>query len=120
MSLGRRLFGLIADCVLAALVTPLLLRIFGAHAMSAQAQNYWAVLVWFVITVVGVGLFGFTPGMALLGFRIARVDGAPMVGPLRAIVRSALVFTIVPAAICDADQRGLHDRAVGTIAVALR
>jgi uncharacterized RDD family membrane protein YckC len=118
--MGRRLVGFLVDCVLAGLVTTLLLRVLGVHAQNMQTQNYWAVVVWFVITVAGVGFFGFTPGMALFGIGVARIDGAVMVGLPRAVVRSVLVAIIVPAAVWDADHRGLHDRAAGTIAVAMR
>jgi hypothetical protein len=33
------------------------------------------------------------------------------------VVRTALVALFVPAVITDADQRGLHDRAAGTLLV---
>ena len=36
-------------------------------------------------------------------------------GPLRAAGRAVLLGLAVPALIFDADQRGLHDRAVGTV-----
>jgi uncharacterized RDD family membrane protein YckC len=82
--------------------------------------NYWAMLVWFVITVGAVSFFGFTAGMAALGIRVARLDGATMVGPLRAIPRTLLTAVIIPAAIWDADGRGMHDKAVGTVVLRTR
>jgi uncharacterized RDD family membrane protein YckC len=79
-----------------------------------------ASLVWFVITVVMVGLFGFTAGKLLLGMQVVRLDGTAMVNPLRALPRTLLVALIVPAAIMDADGRGLHDRVTGTVVVRTR
>ena len=82
--------------------------------------NYWAVLVWFLISVGAVSLFGFTPGKFALGQRVVRLDGATMVGPLRAVPRALLTALVLPAAITDANGRGLHDRAVGTVVVRTR
>jgi uncharacterized RDD family membrane protein YckC len=58
--------------------------------------------------------------MAALGIRVARLDGATMVGPLRAVPRTLLTAIIIPAVIWDADNRGVHDRAVGTIVLRTR
>jgi len=82
--------------------------------------NRWAILVWFLLTVVLVSVAGFTVGMALLGIRVMRVDGTAMVGPLRAIPRTVLVGVIIPAVIWDADGRAIHDRLTGTIVVRSR
>lgn len=117
---GRRLAALVVDCVLAGLVTSLFSHPDFTNAAAMQAQNYWSVLTWFVITVVGTAFFGFTPGMAALGFRVARLDGADMLLPLRAIVRAALVAVIVPACVWDVDRRGLHDKATGTVTILMR
>ena len=38
-------------------------------------------------------------------------------GLWRPIVRSVLLALVIPAVIWDADQRGLHDKAVGTVLV---
>lgn len=81
-------------------------------------QN-WSVAVWAVMTVLAVGIFGFTPGQALLGIRVARVDGAALVG-FWAIPRTALTFVIVPPLITDADGRGIHDRLCRTIVIRTR
>jgi len=111
-SMGRRLTALLVDCVLATLVTSLFVHVQFARL---EALNYWSLLTWFVLTVAGTWFFGATPGMALLGLRLARVDGHPTLPPWRAAARAALVVLIVPAVIWDADHRGLHDKATGTI-----
>lgn len=116
-SLGRRLLGLVVDCVLAELIASLFVRP-GAGVSAAehvQTLNYWGLITWFLITVIGTGFFTMTPGMLLVGVRVVRVDGAPMLLPLRAIVRAVLVAVVVPAVIWDGDRRGLHDKAAGTI-----
>jgi uncharacterized RDD family membrane protein YckC len=119
-SRGARLGALLLDLVIAALVTSLFVRVDVADPDVMRTFNYWSLLVWFVISVGAVGLFGFTAGMAALGIRVARLDGATMVGPLRAIPRAALTAVLIPAVIWDADSRGLHDKAVGTVVVRTR
>jgi uncharacterized RDD family membrane protein YckC len=111
-STGSRAIALLIDAVLSGLVAGLF--------TAPELPRNWSLLAWFVITVVAVSFFGFTPGMAILGIRVVRLDGAAMVGPLRAVPRTVLVALIIPAAIWDADGRGLHDKLVGTIVVRTR
>jgi uncharacterized RDD family membrane protein YckC len=117
---GVRLGAFLVDLVLMSLVTSLFVDVDVNRPDVMQNFNYLAGLVWFVVTVVMVGFFGFTPGKAFLGLRVVRMDGAAMVTPLRAIPRTILTAVLVPAAIADADGRGLHDRAVGTVVVRTR
>lgn len=84
--------------------------------------------VWFVIGVVTVTLFGFTPGQFVVGMRVARVDHGPermadevegrasvaAVGPIRAVMRQLMIVFLVPALMNDYNGRALHDRATGT------
>ncbi|MQA11197.1 MAG: hypothetical protein GEU98_22085 [Pseudonocardiaceae bacterium] len=111
-STGRRAAALLIDVIVAGLVAGLF--------TAPELPRNWSVLAWFLITVVTVSLFGFTPGKAVLGVRIVRMDGASMVGVPRTVVRTVLIFLIIPAVIWDADRRGLHDRAAGTIALCTR
>jgi uncharacterized RDD family membrane protein YckC len=84
----------------------------------ALPQN-WSLLVWAVISIVAVGLFGFTPGQAMCGIRVAPLGGRALVG-LWAIPRTALIFVIVPVLLTDVDGRGLHDRFARTVVVRTR
>jgi uncharacterized RDD family membrane protein YckC len=117
--LGRRLLALIVDCVLAALVTSLFVRPDLTHPDHVQSANYWSLLVWFVMTVLGTTLFAATPGMIMFGLRVGRITGT-ILPPWRAAVRAVLVALIVPAVIWDVDRRGLHDKAAGTIVLTIR
>ena len=47
---------------------------------------------------------------------MVRLDGRP-VGPLWALVRTALLLVVIPALLWDRDYRGLHDRATHTVVV---
>lgn len=101
---GRRLVGVGVDWLLALLVSSTLL-----------GGDPWATLGLFaVLHLVGVATVGGSPGHLLLRMRVLRVDGA-WPGPLRALVRVVLLCLVIPAAVWDADQRGMHDRLAGTV-----
>jgi uncharacterized RDD family membrane protein YckC len=55
-------------------------------------------------------------GHLVLGMRVVPLTGGAL-APWRALLRTVLVSLFVPAVIMDADQRGLHDRAAGTLLV---
>lgn len=74
-------------------------------------------LIWFVIGVAAVTLFGFTPGQYFLRLRTVRIDAPVTVGFVRALARQALLVFVVPALFTDSDGRGMHDRATGTALV---
>lgn len=117
---GRRLLALLLDLVAASLLTSLFFQPqFDAPAVMREF-NTIAIGVWVLITVVPVAFFGFTPGMAGCGIRVGRLDGAQFVGIWRALVRCALTFVVIPAAVRNADSRGWHDRLTGTVVVRLR
>jgi uncharacterized RDD family membrane protein YckC len=107
-----RALALLVDAVLSGFVAGLF--------TAPDLPRNWSLLAWFLITVTAVSFFGFTPGMKICGIRVARLGGAAMVGPLRAVPRTLLVALIIPAVVWDADRRGLHDRLVGTVVVRTR
>ena len=75
-------------------------------------------LLWLILGIVCGWLFARTPGMMALGMGVARVDvPGQRVGFWRAAVRTILTGFILPAAMVDADGRGLHDRATGTTVI---
>lgn len=111
-SLASRAGALVIDALLAALVAGLF--------TAPELPKNWSLLSWFLITVVAVSFFGFTPGMGALGIRAVRMDGATMIGPVRAIPRTILVGLIIPALLMNQDGRGLHDRLTGTIVLRFR
>jgi hypothetical protein len=48
--------------------------------------------------------------------RVVPVAGGYL-GPWRPFARTALLCLVIPAVIWDTDQRGMHDRLVGTVLV---
>lgn len=116
----RRLLALVVDLVVASLLTAIFTRPDYSDVASMQGHNLWSLAGWAVITVVPVAFSGFTPGMALTGIRVARLDGRAVVGLWRAVLRCALTFFIIPAAVRNADGRGWHDRLTNTVVVTMR
>ncbi|EIE97754.1 hypothetical protein SacglDRAFT_00812 [Saccharomonospora glauca K62] len=117
---GRRLLALVVDLVLASLLTALFTRPDYSDLAAMQEHNFWALATWAVITVVPVALFGFTPGMAVTGIRVARLDGKAVIGLWRAALRCVLTFFVIPAAVRNPDNRGWHDRLTNTVVVSMR
>jgi uncharacterized RDD family membrane protein YckC len=94
---------------------------FGVAWLFTQPElpRNWSLLVWAAMTVMAVGSFGFTPGQAAVGIRVAPIDGRTFVG-LWAVPRTVLTFVIVPPLLQDADGRGLHDRICRTVVIRSR
>ncbi|GAB2840364.1 RDD family protein [Streptomyces deserti] len=108
---GRRLGALAVDWGLCLLIAYGLIT----HGYN-QATSNWALLIFFVLSVLTVGTVGFTPGKRLFGLRVLTLDTGT-VNPLRALLRSVLLCLAIPALIWDRDGRGLHDRLARTVEV---
>ena len=69
-----------------------------------------------LIQVIFLLLLNGSIGHVILGMRVVPVRPGYL-GVWRPIVRTILLCLVIPAVIFDKDQRGLHDRWVGTILV---
>ncbi|WP_317451051.1 RDD family protein [Microbacterium thalassium] len=101
--LGRRVGALFLDYGAAYLIS----GFFGWDALAILVI-FAAIQLVFIPTLQG------SPGHRIFGLRIVRADGA-WVGLWRPIIRTLLLIVVIPAVIWDVDQRGLHDKAAGTI-----
>ena len=106
-SMGRRLLALIIDWLLCMLI-----------AYWLTHSQFWTIVVFAIEDYVLTALTGSTVGKRLLGIRVIRTNGG-LVGPRWALVRTAILLTVVPPLLTDRDLRGLHDRASDTIVVNL-
>ena len=84
---------------------------------APRLPESWSLLAFAVITVGTLVLFGQTPGMRLVGLRLAHPRPGARLALWRAVVRTALLCLLVPALVVDADGRGLHDRLTDTAVV---
>jgi hypothetical protein len=104
--LGRRILALLIDWGTAILV-------------SVAFFNYdpWATLTIFAVAqIVFLLTVNGSIGHLLLGMRVVPTAGGYL-GPWRPFARTALLCILVPAVIWDRDQRGMHDRLIGTVLV---
>ncbi|WP_214110306.1 RDD family protein [Acrocarpospora catenulata] len=110
---GRRIGALVVDWLICTWAIAQ-----GLFRVSAQDASWVGLAVFAGAYLLLVGTLGSTLGMRLFGFRIAMLDGRqpPLISVL---IRTFLLCLAVPALIWDRDQRGLHDRAAGTVAVRL-
>lgn len=118
---GRRIAALLVDWLVALGVTAVLAVALGLlsreQLLYSQESRNITLLVWLVIGVASVRLFGFTPGQYLLGLVVIPFDGRDYVGVGRALVRNVLIVFVIPALFTDTDHRGLHDLASKTAVV---
>jgi uncharacterized RDD family membrane protein YckC len=84
---------------------------------APQLPGNWALVAFAAVTVVTLVAFGQTPGMRLLGLRLAHPRPGQRLAPWRAVVRTALLCLLLPALLVDSDGRGLHDRLTDTAVV---
>ncbi|WP_254920398.1 RDD family protein [Blastococcus mobilis] len=84
---------------------------------APELPGNWSLVAFAAITVGCLIAFGQTPGMRLLGLRLAHPRQGRRLAPWRAVVRTALLCLLVPALVVDSDGRGLHDRLTDTAVV---
>lgn len=105
--MGRRVVALSIDWAAALLVS---------YAFFA-ADNTATLLIFAAQSFILTALTGSSFGHRIAGLRLKRLDGEPVVGLAKAGLRIALILLVLPAVIWDNDNRGLHDKAAGTVLV---
>ena len=106
---GTRVVAFFVDAIASAFVAGL----FTAPSLP----GHWSLLAFSVITVASLVAFGQTPGMRLLGLRLAHPREGERLALWRAVVRTGLLILLVPALLVDAEGRGLHERLTDTAVV---
>jgi hypothetical protein len=77
----------------------------------------WATLAVFAVAqMVFLLTLNGSVGHLILGMRVVPVAGGYL-GWWRPIARTLLLCIVIPAVIWDKDQRGMHDRLIGTVLV---
>jgi len=112
VGLGRRMAALMVDWLACYFIVAA-----SAGGLGAMAPNRsWTVLALF-FAEIGIlsALQGATLGHRIFGIRIVRfVDGGP-ISPLQALIRSALLVTVIFAITFDENGRGMHERLSGSV-----
>ncbi|MFJ2552773.1 RDD family protein [Microbacterium sp. NPDC087591] len=115
--IGRRIGALLIDYTAATIIATGFLG-FNQFALPTEAglTQFAPLLVFALLQVIFIPVVGGSPGHRIVGLRLVRMDGG-WIGVWRPIVRTLLLIVVIPAVIWDADQRGLHDKAVGTVLI---
>ena len=106
---GTRVLAFLADAFLSAVVA--------GFFTAPDLPGNWSLLSLAVVYVGFLVTIGQTPGMRLLGLRLAHPRPASRLALWRAVVGTGLLMLLVPALVVDADGRGLHDRLTDTAVV---
>lgn len=106
---GPRLGALLIDWAVASLIAYWL---FGGDDFAILA-------IFAAEQIVLVGVTGYSIGHRVFSLQVQKMGGYAA-GIPAAIGRALLLCLVVPAVVFDADQRGLHDRAVGTVLVKVK
>lgn len=104
--IGRRIGALAIDWVAAVILS---IAFFDYDPMAT-------LLIFAVVQIVFIPTIGGSPGHRLTGMRLVMLNGS-WVGVWRPIIRTLLLIVVIPAVMWDPDQRGLHDKAVGTVLI---
>ncbi len=104
-SMPRRVLALFIDWLLSMLI-----------AYWLTGSQFWTIAVFAVEVYVLTATTGFTVGKRLVGIRTIRTNGG-LVGLRWALVRTAILLTVIPPLLTDRDLRGLHDRASDTVVI---
>ena len=104
--LGRRAAALAIDWACAVLIS---IAFFDYDPLATT-------IVFAIVQILFIPTLGGSPGHRIMRLRVIRLGGG-WTGLWRPIVRTALLVLVIPAVIWDADNRGLHDKAAGTVLI---
>ena len=115
--IGRRIAALVIDYAAASIIATAFLG-FQQFALPKEAgiTQFAPMIVFAILQILFIPTIGGSPGHRRVGMRLVMLNGT-WVGLWRPIVRTLLLVVVIPAVIFDPDQRGLHDKAVGTVLV---
>lgn len=102
----RRLLALVIDWFVALLIS----TAFFASDNSATLLIFAGMQFILVLTL------GASFGHRITGMKVRKVDGST-VGLVSSAFRVGLILLVLPAVIWDNDNRGLHDKAAGTVLI---
>ena len=112
VSLGRRMSALMVDWLACYFIVAA-----SAGGIGQMAPNRsWTVLALFFAEIAILSaLQGASLGHRIFGIRIIRFADGGAITPVQALIRSALLITVIFAITFDQDGRGLHERFSGTV-----
>ena len=112
VSLGRRMSALMVDWLACYFIVAA-----SAGGIGQMAPNRsWTVLALFFAEIAILSaLQGASLGHRIFGIKILKFSDGGAITPLQALIRSALLITVIFAITFDENGRGLHERFSGTV-----
>ncbi len=112
VSLGRRMSALMVDWLASYFIVAA-----SAGGIGQMAPNRsWSVLALFFAEIAILSaLQGASLGHRIFGITIIRFADGGAITPVQALIRSALLITVIFAITFDENGRGLHERFSGTV-----
>lgn len=112
VTLGRRMSALMVDWLACYFIVAA-----SAGGLGQMAPNRsWTVLALFFAEIAILSaLQGATLGHRIFGVKIIRFADGGAITPVQALIRSALLVTVIFAITFDENGRGLHERFSGTV-----
>ncbi len=105
--MGRRTLGLMIDWLACLLV---------ARLIDTGPNPVLPLVIFFAEVSLFTALIGSSFGQRIVGVRVVSLSRGRL-DPLRSALRTLLICLVVPPLVFDRDQRGLHDKAVDSVAV---
>ena len=119
-SLGRRVAAITIDWFASLFVATLFNSWMAARSGGPDyvigADPITPLIVFFVEVLFFTWVFASSFGQRLVGVQVLALDGSRL-ALWRIAVRTLLICLVIPAVIFDDQGRGLHDRAVGSVAL---
>jgi uncharacterized RDD family membrane protein YckC len=87
----------------------------GGIGKMAPNRSWMVLALFFAEILILTTLQGASLGHRIFGMKVIRFADGGMVTPLQALIRSALLVTVIFAITFDENGRGLHERFSGTV-----
>jgi uncharacterized RDD family membrane protein YckC len=112
VSLGRRFAALMVDWLACYFIVT---ASTGGVGAMAPNRSLSVLALFFVEIAILSALQGATLGHRLFGIRIIRFADGGAISPVQALIRSALLVTVIFAVTFDENGRGIHERLSGSV-----
>jgi uncharacterized RDD family membrane protein YckC len=112
VSLGRRLAAIALDWLACYFIVT---ATTGGLFSHSEGRPFKIIALFFAEIALLSALQGASLGHRIFGIRIVRFHDGGKISPLQALIRSALLVTVIFAVTYDENGRGLHERFSGSV-----
>ena len=112
VTLGRRMAALMVDWLACYFIVT---AATGGIGKMAPNRSWMVLALFFAEIAILSALQGASMGHRIFGIKIIRFADGGVVTPVQALIRSALLVTVIFAITFDENGRGLHERFSGTV-----